>query len=352
MILLVEQAAPAEVTKEGKKCYISSLMLSNQPNRNGRVYHQDVLDEAVDNVHDKLRSNSLYGELGHSDKMSIDPNRIAVMVRSLRKHPNGYYGKSEVLDTNAGKTLKSILDVGGRMGVSSRGSGEAKKDREGLLEVSKFNLVSLDVVAEPSTGELFQHVYEAVLQEEIAAQDSRKGNRLSDEALRSKTAEITQHLVALLRDAHPDDLAANKRALDYDGAVNPYLNPLSDKTFLDVMQTDRAKIVAALLNVAKDIASQNDMGSSRDKLSAYADLIANTSDPLRKSSLRREAARQVYGSRLIEAACKLMSRSSNLQTSPDNSLVEHLRRNAGSKLRSTERELDEVLQYHKRSRSK
>jgi hypothetical protein len=223
MRLLIEQATPAEVEKssDGKKCYISGLFLSNQSNKNNRRYSQEVLDEAVGNISDKLRTNSFYGELGHTDKMSIDPNRIAVMVKSLKRHPLGYYGRSEVLNTPAGNTLKSILDAGGTMGVSSRGSGESKKNREGLFEVSNFKLISCDIVAEPSTGELFQHIYESLM-EETKAQEANRGNKLSDEALRSKTAEITQHILRMLADAHPEVLAAHqKHALDYDHDVKP-----------------------------------------------------------------------------------------------------------------------------------
>jgi hypothetical protein len=363
MILLVESAVPAEVEKDGKKCFISGLFLSNQPNKNNRQYSQDVLDEAVSSISQKLSSNSVFGELGHSSSMSIDPNRVAVMVKSLKRHPMGYYGRSEVLDTNAGKNLKSILNAGGRMGVSSRGSGETRKNREGLLEVSKFNLVSLDVVAEPSTGELFQHVYEAVLTEETKAQESRRGNKLTDENLRSRSAEIIQNLMAMLRNAGPEVLAAqNANSVDFDRDVMPFTNPLDSRTYLEIAQDDRARLVNALMKVARDIASQNDSGTRPEKYSAYADFLDKhakkltrdntTRDPFRRAAIRREEARQRAGKRLIEAACELMNRPSNLSTSAPNTLIEGIRAKSGTHRDSTQNEIDAIHEYNKQSRRK
>ena len=126
------------------------------------------------------------------------------------------------------------------------------------------------------------------------------------------------------------------------------------------MQDDRATIVTALLRVAKDFASQNDSGSRPDRYSAYADFFNkhareikrdnSTRDPFRAAQFRREEARQRAGKRLIEAACTLMSRQSNLSTRNDNNLIKNIRKNASSRMTSTERELDEVYEYHKRTR--
>jgi hypothetical protein len=195
--------------------------------------------------------------------------------------------------------------------------------------------------------------------EETKAQEANRGNKLSDEALRSKTAEITQHILRMLADAHPEVLAAHqKHSLDYDHDVNPYLNPLSNKTFLDVMQDDRATIVAALLKVAKDFASQNDSGTRPDRYSAYADFlnkhareITHTEqDPFRRAAIRAEQARQKAGRRLIEAACELMSHPSNLSTSSPNTLIDSVRAKSGTRRDSTQNEIDAINQYNKRSR--
>jgi hypothetical protein len=217
------------------------------------------------------------------------------------------------------------------------------------------------VVAEPSTGELFQHVYEAVLTEETKAQEANRGNRLSDEALRSRSAEITQHLMAMLRDAGGEVLAAqNANSVDFDRDVMPYTNPLDSRTYLEIAQDDRAKLVAALMKVARDIASQNDSGTRPDKYSAYADFLNKhareitrdntTRDPFRAAQIRREEARQRAGKRLIEAACTLMSRPSNLSTSAPNTLIEGIRAKSGSRRDSTQNEIDAINEYNKRTR--
>jgi len=140
--------------------------------------------------------------------------------------------------------------------------------------------------------------------------------------------------------------------------VMPAQDPTNyGETVLDIAERDRAKIVAALLKIADDI--QNDSGSMRDKTGAYADwlnkyssrLTRDTSrDPFRAAQLRREHARQMAGKRLIEGAVRLLSRTSKLSSGGGNELVENIRKNAGSRLTSTDRELDEVYRQHKRSR--
>jgi hypothetical protein len=61
--------------------------------------------------------------------------------------PNGY-GKLKILPTPMGQLVKAMLESGVKLGVSSRGSGNVKEDGSG--EVSDFEIITVDVVAQPS----------------------------------------------------------------------------------------------------------------------------------------------------------------------------------------------------------
>jgi hypothetical protein len=61
--------------------------------------------------------------------------------------PNGY-GKLKILPTPMGQLIKTMLESGVKLGVSSRGSGNVKEDGSG--EVSDFEIITVDMVAQPS----------------------------------------------------------------------------------------------------------------------------------------------------------------------------------------------------------
>jgi hypothetical protein len=60
--------------------------------------------------------------------------------------PNGY-GKMKILPTPMGQLVSTMIQSGVKLGVSSRGSGNVV---EGSGEVSDFEIITVDVVAQPS----------------------------------------------------------------------------------------------------------------------------------------------------------------------------------------------------------
>jgi len=74
--------------------------------------------------------------------------------------PNGY-GKLKLLPTPMGQLVKTMLESGVKLGVSSRGSGNVL---EGSGEVSDFEIITVDVVAQPSApGAYPTPVYEHLM---------------------------------------------------------------------------------------------------------------------------------------------------------------------------------------------
>jgi hypothetical protein len=71
------------------------------------------------------------------------------------------YGKLRILPTPMGQLVKTMLDSGVKLGVSSRGSGNVN-DHNG--HVSDFEIVTVDVVAQPSAPNAYpKAIYEGLL---------------------------------------------------------------------------------------------------------------------------------------------------------------------------------------------
>ena len=166
MLILTEQnfetVAPIIVeAKDGgkKEHFIEGVFLQGAiTNRNGRSYPTHVLDKEVKRYQEEfIKTNRAYGELGHPDGPTINLERVSHMIKSLTKEGNDYIGKAKILDTPYGKIVKSLIDEGAQLGVSSRGMGTLKQTSEGINEVQDDFLLATagDIVADPSAPNAF-----------------------------------------------------------------------------------------------------------------------------------------------------------------------------------------------------
>ncbi len=144
---------------KGKDYFIEGVFLQGDiTNRNGRQYPMAVLDKEAERYNEEfIKSNRAYGELGHPDGPTINLERVSHMIKSLQKEGTDYVGKAKIMDTPYGKIVKSLIDEGAQLGVSSRGMGTLKQTSEGVNEVqSDFLLATAgDNVADPSAPNAF-----------------------------------------------------------------------------------------------------------------------------------------------------------------------------------------------------
>jgi hypothetical protein len=100
--------------------------------------------------------NRAFGELGHPDSPTINLDRVSHMITSLRPDGNNFIGKAKILDTPNGKIVKSLLDGGASLGVSTRGVGSLKPANGFQLVQDDFHLATAaDIVADPSAPDAF-----------------------------------------------------------------------------------------------------------------------------------------------------------------------------------------------------
>ena len=135
---------------EGKNLYMKGICIQGGVrNQNQRVYPVNEIGRAVKTLNDQIAGGySVLGEVDHPDDLRINLDRVCHMVTEMwMDGPNGY-GKLKILPTPMGNLVRTMLESGVKLGVSSRGSGNVKEDGSG--EVSDFEIITVDVVAQPS----------------------------------------------------------------------------------------------------------------------------------------------------------------------------------------------------------
>jgi Prohead core protein serine protease len=151
--------AVAEGAGPGKNYFIQGVFLqANLQNRNGRVYPLDILEREVSRYHNAyVAQHRALGELGHPDGPTINLDRTSHLIVDLFKEGNNFIGKAKILDTPHGKIVKSLIDEGVKLGVSSRGMGSLKENSRGIQEVQDdfYLATAADIVADPSAPAAF-----------------------------------------------------------------------------------------------------------------------------------------------------------------------------------------------------
>ena len=135
---------------DGKNMYLKGICIQGGiRNANQRVYPVSEIGRAVKTLNDQITGGySVLGEVDHPDDLKINLDRVSHMITEMwMDGPNGY-GKLKILPTPMGQLVKTMLESGVKLGVSSRGSGNVKEDGSG--EVSDFEIITVDVVAQPS----------------------------------------------------------------------------------------------------------------------------------------------------------------------------------------------------------
>lgn len=179
-MLLVEQTfegIDSEIITEGvgdqKQLYITGVFAqADVVNRNKRIYPDSVLQPEVERyISEKVKTNMALGELDHPEegRPTIKAERATHLITELSKEGSNYIGKARILPTPMGNLVKSLLEGGVKIGVSTRGSGKVKLNRDSINEVQKgYKMHCIDTVLNPSAPDAFvEHLVESDVFEEI-----------------------------------------------------------------------------------------------------------------------------------------------------------------------------------------
>ena len=146
-----------------KTLYMKGIFIQGGvKNANERVYPVSEIENAVETLNKQIGEGySVLGEVDHPDDLKINLDRVSHMITSMwMDGPNGF-GKLKILPTPMGQLVKTMLESGVKLGVSSRGSGNVN-DLDG--RVSDFEIITVDIVAQPSAPNAYpKAIYEGTM---------------------------------------------------------------------------------------------------------------------------------------------------------------------------------------------
>ena len=137
-------------------------------NKNKRMYPYEVLNTNVLKLQESIDSGGLVGELDHPQDSIIHFEKASHKVTRLWWDGKVLMGEGMILTTPAGMILRSLLNDGVRVGISSRGVGNGKVNENGVLVIGEsYKLITFDAVADPSTNAAFQERYVSKKRESV-----------------------------------------------------------------------------------------------------------------------------------------------------------------------------------------
>ena len=149
-----------EEKDNGKKDYkIKGIfMQAGIKNKNGRVYPEEILQKEVARYNKEfINEKRAYGELGHPEGPTINLERASHMITALYPDGKNFIGEAKILSTPMGEIVKTLMDEGAKLGVSSRGMGslEQKKDGASYVRDDFYLATAADIVSDPSAPSAF-----------------------------------------------------------------------------------------------------------------------------------------------------------------------------------------------------
>ena len=148
-----------EGEKTGKNYFIEGVIMQGDiKNRNGRMYPASTLIKEMTRYNKNyVEAKRAYGELGHPAGPTINLDRVSHMFTELKQDGSNVIGRAKIMETPMGKIVKSLIDEGANLGISSRGMGSIKQNKNGVMEVQgDFMLATAgDIVADPSAPDAF-----------------------------------------------------------------------------------------------------------------------------------------------------------------------------------------------------
>ena len=148
-----------EQNEDGNKNYkIKGIfMQADIKNKNGRVYPMEILQKEVKRYNKEfINEKRAYGELGHPEGPTVNLERASHMITALYPDGKNFIGEAKVLSTPMGEIVKSLMDEGAKLGVSSRGMGSLEQKNGANYVRDDFYLATAaDIVSDPSAPSAF-----------------------------------------------------------------------------------------------------------------------------------------------------------------------------------------------------
>ena len=149
-LLIVEMSSNqlSVASSEGKEYVLEGIFGEiDTKNKNNRIYTEDEYVPQIQQLQDKIKSSKLLGELDHPQQFDVSLKNVSHIIEELfyDKDNKQVKGKIRLLDTDAGRQAKALVDAGVPLQISSRAAGAVESN--GKVKIKQ--LFTYDLVADP-----------------------------------------------------------------------------------------------------------------------------------------------------------------------------------------------------------
>jgi len=133
----------------------------NVKNANQRMYPVNEIQKAVESVQQRIKEGfPVLGECDHPPELTVNVDRVSHIIENMWMDGADGFGKLKIVPTPMGNIIRTLIESGATLGVSSRGSGEV--DNSGT--VSNYEIITVDIVAQPSAPDAYpKAIYEGLM---------------------------------------------------------------------------------------------------------------------------------------------------------------------------------------------
>jgi hypothetical protein len=195
-----QMVVESEGDGDKKNLYMKGIFIQGGvKNANERVYPVTEIESAVQTLNEQIQEGfSVLGEVDHPDDLKINLDRVSHMITQMWMDGANGFGKLKILPTPMGELVKTMLQSGVKLGVSSRGSGNVN-DYDG--KVSDFEIVTVDIVAQPSAPNAYpKAIYEGMMNMKHGhklldiAKEAQGGNKKVEKYLKEEVMRLIKDL--------------------------------------------------------------------------------------------------------------------------------------------------------------
>lgn len=175
--ILVEGGGTDSETGKPKDLYMKGIFIEGGVrNHNQRMYPMGEIRRAVEQINEAIRNGeTVWGEADHPEGLQINLDRVSHMITEMWMDGSKGFGKLKIVPTPMGNICRTLIECGGKLGVSSRGSGNVN---ESTGEVSDYEIITVDIVARPSAPNAYPNaVFERKIYDIL---NTRRGSSVYD----------------------------------------------------------------------------------------------------------------------------------------------------------------------------
>jgi len=185
---LCEGGVCQDLLTEAEKTFVrgGGMMLTGKlqeadcENGNQRQYPMAIMEREVQKYKQLVEDCRALGELDHPDSSIINLVNVSHMITEVWMDGKTVMGKCKVLETPSGQILRALVESGVKIGISSRGMGSVTERMGKTIVEDDFQLISFDIVSEPSTPNAFMALSENRLVTENIESNNKIINLLNE----------------------------------------------------------------------------------------------------------------------------------------------------------------------------